>query len=62
MRATLATLKVVLSWLDTIKTLSTDQKTVATDDFGVDDNRYPLLCPRYPMSPMYTKGFTFNSI
>ena len=59
MRATMAAIKVVFTWLGTTKTLSTDQKTVAADVFGADGGSISaskrLLDPKHPALAAVTK-------
>lgn len=59
MRATMAAIKVVFTWLGTTKSLSTDQKTVAADVFGADGTAISaskrLLDPKHPALAAVTK-------
>ena len=59
MRATMAAIKVVFTWLGTTKTLSTDQKIVAADVFGADGASISaskrLLDPKHPALAAVTK-------
>ncbi len=59
LRATMAAIKVVFTWLGTTKTLSTDQKIVAADVFGADgaciSASKRLLDPKHPALAAVTK-------
>lgn len=59
MRATMAAIKVVFTWLGTTKTLSTDQKTLAADAFGAEGTAISaskrLLDPKHPALAAVTK-------